>query len=857
MKKWMCIVAAAMPALVSYSATFDFKPSDNTATPYDWNTPSLWYTNSVVANVLPSQGDNVWLTSKYLRDTAPVFIYAGTDAKVSRLYLANKAVNLNPVQLTIDGGSLTTSAESYLGQKSSGFLKLQNGGTFTANARLWIGTANTATSGATTFPCTVLVDDSTSSFNVVNANFYMGNQHGGSALLENHGTVQFSGTATCHIYMGYCEANRSLGDIVSVIDNYGTINATDAYHLYFVGGTSGQTAIITNHVGALIDGAYVLAVGSGSNSVGRLVNEGTIDVNRFGIGGNTYYAETGNTDPDAYADGYVTNSGVISATGIFRVGWQTNCVGRIDNTGVITGKNECIMGYYPGSMGRFRHSDGNLVFINDERTFMVGYQGNGYLELAGETKTVIDKPKMYIAQNGNNSSGKFHSSGELVITNSASLSRGGEDLNAAISKYATARIALYDDAVLSDIGLLRFGNVKTDNSFEVYGNAVVSNVQELVFNQGSSSDDVEGTTTLKVTDNAYVGGFTNIAIVAGAYGRTVIEVADNAFFGLCDDAWSPDASPELNNIEVAVDSGRHGDATIRLRGGRLGLGIRGGLFLGDNENVNVDGCPAKLIGYGCATNQGDSARGYWSRIHLRAGSVTADGEGEERDLDLKTFARVSGTVGEGRSNLNCSGTNGWYAINKGRLLYPARESNANQRFVGDYARLADSYVPQFVNSMKILIKDSAGEEIATNHHAFVELYAPDRTDIPEGLVNDEKRSRRLGIWHGGISKNYPDMYESGIRDFYTADTTIRYDQWRLAELKDEDGEYPIGLEIRLYWHDGTSSGKWKCVSGYAVGDAESNEYRITGTFSQADGVYNLGWFAVVAACNDGTMVIIR
>ena len=772
---------------------------------------------------------------------------------------------MDPLMVTIDGGSLTTYDTAMLSQRNPAILTIQNGGVFTGKSNVYIGYDPTDTPKIASFPAKVIVADTDSSFSVDNTSLFMGNQKGGLALLENHGSVNSSG----NVYLGYYTPGRSLGDIVSVIDNYGTLNQSTSYS-YFIGGTSGQTGIITNHVGASINNASYFCVGAASNSVGRLVNNGTISVYRFCVGGveKNALAYAHNTDPNAIADGYVENSGAINADGYIRIGFQSNCVGRVENTGSITGHTEFIIGYYPNSRGCFRHSAGSLTFDNandtSTRSVMVGYQGHGYLELAGNTETVWDKTALHIASMANNSAG-WHSSGELVMTNSASLSRGGKSVQAAVNQYTTARIALYDEASLVDVDTLRLGNVKTDNLFEVYDNAVVSITNLLVLNVGNTSDNVEGTTTMKLSGNARVSGFSNAYIGSNTYNSAVLEIADNAFFGLRDNAMNTDSSIYEENIKVAFGSSRKGDAVIRLRGGTIGLGNRGGLYLGDVTNDRTPGCPARLVGYGNVTNQAESGT-LWSRIHLRSGSVTADGEGEERDLDLQTFARISGSLNgessDGREYLNSSGTNGWYAINKGRLLYPARDSgsdNIRPRFVGDYQRLESNMLPRYVNSMRIIAKNANDEELSpsSSRRIVSELYAPDRTDIPAGLVEDGAQSRRLGVWRAAITGNsYWNMSSSGRRSFTTATTTIRYDQWRLGELKDAQGSYPAGLEVRLYQYDATS-GKWKRLSRRPVENVESDGYRISGDLKQVDGIYNLGWFAVVAECVKGTLISIQ
>ena len=820
-------------AMTASAVTLRFIPGD-APTPYDWNSPALWINASTGASVnrLPTSSEDVSIVDAHTREN-PLFINAGTAAVGSAFYFSTTNKTLTaPMLLTINGGTLSLGATTYVGYKAPAVLTVQNGGAFSTSSAMWLGVANSTGVGSTGFDVKILVADANSSV-TGKSTVYIANQSGNTSLIENHGSVNFTGSSD--IWMGYSTGRRTLGNVFAVIDNYGTITATDN-RKWFIGGTMGYTGIISNHVGAVIDKGYAFCIGSGSNTIGRIVNEGTINGVRFSVGGCTYHTYSPSLSPTLFAQGYLENSGTINASGFFRVAWQTNSVGHVENTGDINGTSEYIIGYSQGSKGYFRHSAGNLDFTG---SVYVGYQGYGYLELAGNTETVFDKSSsMYIAQSGT------QTSGELVITNSATLSRGGKPIIAASSTYGAARIALYDDAVLRDVGQFRFGNVRSDSSFEVYDNAVVSNVALLVLNVGTTSSGMAtGTTRMRISGNARVCDVGDVYVGSNTYNHAELEIADNAWFGLCDDAGS------TNRINVARDSMKSGDATIRMRGGTIGLGIKGSIVLGSTNNNSNVGCTSHLVGYGCVTNQGDWTQTLWSRLDLRGGSVTADGEGEERDLDLKTIARLGGAAGEGRSNLNVSGTNGWYAINKGRLIYPNRDGEL-VRFVGDYARLASDVNPKFVNSMKILIKNNKGDELTAWRKLTVELYAPDRTDFPAGLVADDDKNRRLGIWKGSCYCK--------TNTIASAEATIRYDQWRLFGLKDGDGNYPPNLDVRLYRHDGKANGKWKCIASCPVSEAASNGYRITGKLESESGeTYNLGWFAVVAKANKGTMISIR
>ena len=646
---------------------------------------------------------------------------------------------------------------------------------------------------------------------------YLGHKNPGTLTLQNGGKFE----AKYQTYIGYINTSTDSSHVrvfdakVIVADAESTFTAAD--HVY-MGHQIGGTSLLENRGAVNLSGE--LRIGACANT--EIVLGDIVSV--------------------------ITNSGSIAVAKDMSVGWMTNNVGMVENTGNLTLGNHLIFARYGNSEGRMRHSAGTLAV---SKSVFLGYTGSGYLELAGDTETAFPAGSFAIAQNDWKTS--VRSRGELVITNSASVSRCGLSVNAAVYNNATARIALYDNAKLSDCSLLNFGNIKTDNSFEVYDNAVVSNIDLLVLNVGYTSGSVTGTTTMKLSGNAKVCDVRNAYIGSNSYNRAELEIADNAWFGLRDDAWT------TNLINVARDSYQSGDATIRMRGGTIGLGIRGGLVLGNTtDNTNVR-CTSRLIGYGCVTNQGDSSQTLWSRIDVRGGSVTADGEGVERDLDLRTFARISGSIGDGRNYLNISGTNGWYAINKGRLRYPVRDSGdaktARPRFVGDYARLDASVEPMYVNSMRLIIKTNDVEiAMDKSRYPFVDLYAPDRTDIPTGLVEDDAKNRRLGIWHGTIATSYAN---TARRSFDTADVKIRYDQWRLDELKDAQGNYPTGLEVRLYKHDGTSNGKWKKVASYSAAEAAANGYRISGELESVSGEYNLGWFAVVAKSTKGTMISIH
>lgn len=623
---------------------------------------------------------------------------------------------------------------------------------------------------------------------------------------------------------------------VLIVQNGGTFEAKDNTYIGLNNNSSNSSHQYVFNAKLIIadsDSGFTAAsnvyMGHQKGGTSLLDNKGTVSITKqLQLGVWTNVVEHGGLVA------VITNSGTLSVTGNTLIGYRTNSVGRVENTGNLTLGGECLIAREDYSEGYLRHSDGNLSIAG---SMHVGYRGKGYLELAGDTETVFPNGSFALARNDWNNT--IHSIGELVITNNASLSRDGKALTAAINRNATARIALYDNAKLSDFSLLMFGNSMTDNSFEVYDNAVVSNVNLLVLNTGHTSAGA-GTTRMKLSGNAKICDVGNMYVGSNSYTRAELEIADNASLWLRDNAW------ETNRINVARDSMKSGDATIRLRGGTIGLGIRGALVLGStNDNSNVT-CTSRFVGYGCITNQGDSSKTLWSRLDLRGGSVTADGEGVERDLDFGTFARIGGSIGDGRSKLNSSGTNGWYAINKGRLIYPNRDGEL-VRCVGDYARLNYDVAPKFVNSMRILLKDDNDAEITTHRKFTVELYAPDRTDIPAGLIEDDAANRRLGVWRGNCGGK--------TSSFAKAETTIRYDQWKLSELMNAPENASRNIEVALYQYDGA---KWKKLSSHSAAEAATKNYRISGTLAKTTvASHNLGWFAVVAREIKGSVIVFR
>ena len=81
--------------------------------------------------------------------------------------------------------------------------------------------------------------------------------------------------------------------------------------------------------------------------------------------------------------------------------------------------------------------------------------------------------------------------------------------------------------------------------------------------------------------------------------------------------------------------------------------------------------------------------------------------------------------------------------------------------------------------------------------------------------------------------------------YYTAmKVTFRYDQTAF------DGSHPV----KLYRHDGTEDGLWKCV---ATQSTPAENAVISATVEPGAGIYDLGWFALVEQPVIGSVISLR
>jgi len=175
----------------------------------------------------------------------------------------------------------------------------------------------------------------------------------------------------------------------------------------------------------------------------------------------------------------------------------------------------------------------------------------------------------------------------------------------------------------------------------------------------------------------------------------------------------------------------------------------GTIQMADTASLLIDSRNSMLRGWGTFDlgGAGSTAARLWND-----GVVKADGYGTDRDLNLSQFNHV-----ETYSTIN-TGTNGWYAVNGGRLLLPTVAVAAGN---GSYNWGDDSYFTStnLVNSLRVnLTGASAGSLSAA-------LLADDRSDVAahEGLAF-------LAVW------------DIDQLTFANANLIFRYDDAKAAAL---------------------------------------------------------------------------
>ena len=673
-----------------------------------------------------------------------------------------------------------------------------------------------------------------------------------TSIVTNYGTVSVN-DLQLGVYAG--SGGTGKGKLAQ-FDNFGTLNIGT----YFRIGIRGTRSILYNHEGATFNktggGAWSFYMATDSGGDSTIINEGTMVC---GSGTETW---TGNSN--SKNEIIMRKSGTFNPGPVMKIGHSasTTTINLYDNSKLL-GATQYRVGGTSGAKGYITLSNESSIVTSN--SMYLGYEAStiGSLALADDATASLGYTQV---GRGGSSKGivTLTDNSSLVIGSSPDVVHFGYSANASgslsLSGSATADIRR---PVYLGTGAASMGTISLAGNSQLF----VTNYSMIV---GYSNG---GTGVLHVADNAVLHvpalkigqtstagttGFatlsgnatlfsTNILIPAwGDRGRGVLEVADNAVI------------TNLQYLKVGL-SGNASPQAVKMRGGSIYFDINptisnyvangyyDPLFLNENRTV-VRGF---IRGWGkiafsdprTYVTEAFNSKGEASPSGIvHYGQVIADGEGVMRDLDFSRF----GALHYWTTDANPSGTNGWFAVNKGRLKLPRSLPNrSGYKCVGDCfdadvgwggssRRLANTFNYEFT-----------GAEL--NHFVFSELYATDRDDIKAGLDNIGA-DKVIAVWRIGYFSDGPEIDEpTHPVSFTSAKLKFKYSPEGL------DGLYGV----YVYRHDGTANGKWKRTGGRAE-PSTTMPIVSSGSFAPSSENWNLGWFAIVGRTKPfGTTVILR
>ena len=211
------------------------------------------------------------------------------------------------------------------------------------------------------------------------------------------------------------------------------------------------------------------------------------------------------------------------------------------------------------------------------------------------------------------------------------------------------------------------------------------------------------------------------------------------------------------------------------------------------------------------------------------GQIIGDGFGEQRTLDLNTVVSITNLF----TNAD-DGTNGWYAVNKGAVLFPRvyMSTATDTRIIGSWTRQA---APDFVNSVGYTVRGVTS--YGNGYDLRGGVFAADRNDVHADTL--PKSGSVVGIWKLGLFTNITDFTP---KSFQSMDLTFRYDH---TKVKEE-------CRLNLYRWNGSS---WSCVTSAKA--TENPRISCSGLTPIAGESYNIGTFALMCRKTKGFRMIIR
>lgn len=593
-----------------------------------------------------------------------------------------------------------------------------------------------------------------------------------------------------------------------------------------------------------------MSVGRRARCIANIVtNRGSLAVGSMRIG----------PCADAYAGtGLVYNVGRMVVSGNLDVGG----LGRGGSGGAGATKT------YYWSRGELVLDEGSTLTIGDESDIYVGGNsdqsfGDGILDVSIPL-VLKGAQKMYIG----NAMSNAVNGGMLVLRKNGRFDNSSSLLEIGHYQYGKAKLVMYDDSSITNVAKIRMSeNSKVHSYIEMHGRSMITNINTIRLAQTTGTRTgarghifMDGDSAIYFTPTNTTGEGSGLIFGTTPDNHAEMRLAGNALLH------------GLYKMNFATDQDGY-QGHLRLEGGTIMLkphttvSTRQNIVLG-LSGPNSENGAGSISGYGTITRTdiGDvnESNMLCMNLQMHDYSVTADGCGAERDLDLRAIYVVNyiykaaiGNNDIGNNQLanwgNLSGTNGWYAADKGRLIFPradkvvGRTDSNPARHFGDWRyqstnELGEAMLPTLVNAFSLEPETAENGGKAYCHSA---LYAPDRTDYPANVLRG-RPGKVVSVWRIGTCTTgwTADAPITPWKKYTSMKVTFRYDHTVL------DG----GIPVKLYRHDGTETGRWTCIS---VQNVPAENSVISGRVTPGSGTYDLGWFALVEQRPAGSVISVR
>ena len=773
------MLAAATFAAAAFGATVSYTPQGSA--PYYWSDTAAW------GGAEPGPGDEALVNNSLLLAN-PLVVATGTSASVGTNRMGNCILQIE------NGASLSTGSGSiFMAGAANQTCIVTNYGTVSVND-LQLGVYDGTGRG------TLAQFDNFGTLTI--GTWFRIGIRGTRSIFYNHEGATFNKTGG-----GAWTFYLATGGGLSTIINEGTMVCGPGTETWSGNYGGPLSEIIMRKSGTFDPGPY-FKIGHAGGSVTKI---NLYDNSK--ILGNTKY----NVGAENAAEGYITlsNDSSFVTSGQMYLGVAANSVGKIALADNASAKllGRAFIGHASLSSGAITLTDNSSLEVNSgSEVVYLGYSAGstGLLSLDEHATADIQSPFFVGAMSGARGTITLAGNSQLYVTNCLpSKDNDGKDI-----MYSHELIVGYAGGAT---GVL--------NAAE---NAVL-HAPNLYIGQ-SSGAGTAGFVTLSDSATLFA---TNICIPRwGDPGEGTLTVAGNSV---------------VTNVQMLRLAYR-ADATIGV--GKSGtLAMRGGSVFFDVDPTSPDyiatgrSCAISLNGY-LSTVKG-RIRG-WGKIAFsdprtyvteaavpsglaHYGQVIADGEGVMRDLDFGRF----GAFMYASTDANPSGTNGWFAVNKGRLKLPRSLPNrSGYKCVGDCfnanvdlgvgaRRLANTFNYEFTGA-------------ETNHFVFSELYAVDREDIPAGL-GDLGADKVIAVWRIGYFSDGPEVDDP--------ENPVPFTSAKLKFKYSPDGVDGLNF-VHVYRHDGTADGEWKRC-GKLFAPSTAMPIVSTRPFEQSSENWNLGWFAIV------------